>query len=138
MVLRKSIEIYMDDQKVDGPDGIKQALTYVLPQINATPSVIGFLPTQWLLGRQVQLPGDVTGKRLSPAHFDSHNKFEMLLQKRNTAKQKRNTAKYALLQAETDTKLCRALLRQYQETNLPLEVGPANYASFGAMPKPVT
>ena len=36
---------------------------------------------------------------------------------------RRNAAKQALLQAETDRKLRRAMLRKYQGTNLPLEVG---------------
>jgi len=40
----------------------------------------------------------------------------MLLKRRTAAKQ-------ALLHAETDNKLRRAMLRKYQGTNLPLEVG---------------
>ena len=44
-----------------GPDAndIRQALCYVLPQVNATPSVGGFSPTQWLLGKQITLPGEL-------------------------------------------------------------------------------
>jgi hypothetical protein len=51
-VLRKSIEVYMMDLDLHGPDGIRTALTYILPQLNAQPTVSGFSPAQWLLGYQ--------------------------------------------------------------------------------------
>ena len=119
-ILRKAVEIYMTDLKIDGHKGIRQALVYVLPQLNSTPSVAGFSPTQWLLGRQVQLPGDLPADVPSPAQLDGHQSFEELLLKRTAAKQ-------ALLQAETDRKLRRALLRQYQGTNIPLVSGQQCY-----------
>ena len=53
---------------------------------------------------------------MTPAQLDGHEDFEMLLKRRTAAKQ-------ALLHAETDNKLRRAMLRKYQGTNLPLEVG---------------
>ena len=103
-------------KSVTGTNGIRQALCYLLPQINATPSVGGFSPSQWLLGKQIRLPGDLALDRMTPAQLDGHDDFEMTLKRRNAAKQ-------ALLQAETDRKLRRAMLRKYQGTNLPLEVG---------------
>ena len=119
-VLRKALEIFMADLKIDGHKGVRQALIYVVPQLNATPSVAGFSPTQWLLGRQVQLPGDLSADAPSPAQLDGHQSFEELLLRRTAAKQ-------ALLQAETDRKLRRALLRQYQGTNIPLVSGQQCY-----------
>ena len=115
-ILRKAIEVYMQDMSLMGTNGIRQALCYVLPQINATPSVGGFSPSQWLLGKQIRLPGDLALDRMTPAQLDGHEDFEMLLKRRTAAKQ-------ALLHAETDNKLRRAMLRKYQGTNLPLEVG---------------
>ena len=52
--------------------------------------------------------------------LDGHQSFEELLLKRTAAKQ-------ALLQAETDRKLRRALLRQYQGTNIPRVSGQQCY-----------
>ena len=119
-VLRKAIEVYLDDLKLEGPDGIREALCYIMPQINATPAAGGFSPTQWLLGRQIALPGDLAQERLAPVHLDGPAGFETLLQRRTSAKR-------ALLQADTDQKLRRALLRRYEGINLPLEVGQLAY-----------
>ena len=35
-LIRKAVEIYLDDVKVDHVEGIKEALTFVVPQLNAT------------------------------------------------------------------------------------------------------
>ena len=91
------------------------ALTYVLPQINSSTTVAGFSPMQWVLGKQVTLPGELRGERLSPGQLDGYNLENVL--------KNRTAAKTALAQAEEDSKLRRALLRQYQGTNFPIEVG---------------
>ena len=44
-VLRKSLEVYMMDLDLHGPDGLRTALTYILPQLNAQPTVSGFSPS---------------------------------------------------------------------------------------------
>ena len=48
-VLRKAVEIYMDDRKLHNKKGIREALTHIVPQQNSTPSVAGFSPSQWVL-----------------------------------------------------------------------------------------
>ena len=75
---RRAIEIYMDDMKVFGPSGIRQALTYVVPQLNDTVSVAGYTPSQWLLGKMPRLPGGLAQDGLSPAHLGDHDQFEQL------------------------------------------------------------
>ena len=115
-VLRKALEIFLNDRNLDGTAGLRTALTYVMPQINSAPTVAGFSPMQWVLGRQVQLPGELTDDRLSPVHCEGSADFEVALRHRAAAK-------HALAQAEVDAKLRRALLRQRQGENLPLEVG---------------
>ena len=40
-VLRKAVEIYMDDRGLQDLDGLRQALAYVLPQVNSAPTVAG-------------------------------------------------------------------------------------------------
>ena len=114
--LRKAIEIYMDDMKVSGSKGIRQALTYVVPQLNDTLSVAGYTPSQWLLGKIPRLPGGLSHDELSPAQLGDHDQFEQLLRQRAAAKK-------ALISADLDAKLRRALLRQYQGADLPLQIG---------------
>ena len=116
VTLRRAIEIYMDDMKVTGTKGIRQALTYVVPQLNDTVSVAGYSPSQWLLGKVPRLPGGLMQEELAPAHLGDHDQFEQLLQQRAAAKR-------ALISADLDAKLRRALLRQYQGTDLPLQIG---------------
>ena len=40
--IRKSVEVYLDDTSADGPSGIQEALSYIVPQMNSTPGVAGF------------------------------------------------------------------------------------------------
>ena len=35
-VLRKAIELYLEEMKLDDENGIRKALTYVLPQVNSS------------------------------------------------------------------------------------------------------
>ena len=55
ITLRRAIEIYMDGMRVSGLSGIRQALTYVVSQLNDTMSVAGYTPLQWLLGKMLRL-----------------------------------------------------------------------------------
>ena len=115
-VLRKAIEIFLQDMKLDGPEGIRQALSYVLPQLNSQPNVAGYSPCQWVLGYQPATPGMLTSEEITPGHLDGHARFEDTLLKRNAART-------AIMHAESDRKLRRALLRRYAGSNKPLEIG---------------
>ena len=74
-VLRKSIEIFMQDLKLQGADGIRSALTYVVPQQNAQPTVSGYSPAQWLLGYQPQVNGPLTSDQITPVHLAGGRSF---------------------------------------------------------------
>ena len=115
-VLRRAIEIYMTDLSLTGADGIRSALTYVVPQQNAQPSVSGYSPSQWLLGYQPQVNGLLISDQITPVHLAGGSSFEDALRRRNAAKT-------ALLQADTDQRLRRALLRRYAGDNIRLSVG---------------
>ena len=115
-VLRKSIEVYMMDLDLHGPDGLRTALTYILPQLNAQPTVSGFSPSQWLLGFQPSIGNLLTSDQITPAHLCGGASFEQALHRRNVPKA-------AILQADTDQRSRRALLRRYAGENLPLTVG---------------
>ena len=119
-VLRKAVEIYMTDLKLDTIDGIRQSLAYVLPQINSSPTVAGFSPAQWVLGFQPNFPGDLTSEGLSPAQLSGSPSFELTLERRSAAKQ-------ALIKADADRRLRRALLRRYSGLNVVLQPGQDCY-----------
>ena len=115
-VLRKAVEIYLDDRKLNTKDGIREALAFVLPQINASPTVSGYSPSQWVLGFQPHFPGDLFTEGLNPVQLNGSTSFEDTLTKRTAAKM-------ALIQADQDQKLRRALLRRYSGENAPLRAG---------------
>ena len=115
-ILRKSLEVYLDDMKLSTINGLREALAYTLPQINSTPSVAGYSPSQWVIGYQPDFPGDLLAEGLNPSHLDGTMSFEQHLEKRAAAKQ-------ALIKADTDRRLRRALLRRYAGSNVLLEPG---------------
>ena len=115
-ILRKAVEVYLHDLELSGPDGIKESLVYVVPQINNTANVAGFSPSQWVLGYQPHVPGDLLSDDLGPQHLDRNSSFEDSLSRRNAAKA-------ALLDVDLDMKLRRALLRKYEGDNAVLQTG---------------
>ena len=119
-VLRKSIEVMMTDLDVHGPEGIRMALTYILPQLNGQPTVAGFSPSQWVLGYQPALGNLLTSDQITPVHLAGGSTFEQALQRRNVAKT-------AIMQADSDQRLRRALLRRYAGDNIKLAIGQTCY-----------
>ena len=115
-ILRKAAEVYMADLELLGANGVREALVYVVPQMNASPTVAGYSPSQWVLGQQPHFPGDLLNDHVTPLHLGGSRSFEDELLRRTTAKM-------ALIQSDADQKLRRALLRKYSGTNVPLEVG---------------
>ena len=119
-LLRKAVEIYLADLELEAAVAIRQALVYIIPQMNASPTSSGFSPTQWVLGQQPHFPGDLLDPQLSPAQLQGAPLFE-------TELQRRSLAKMAIVQADTDQKLRRALLRRYAGTNMLLRPGQKCY-----------
>lgn len=80
----------------------------------------GYSPCQWLFGYQPSLPGTLLSDRIicNPTHFS--DSFEDTLYRRTAART-------ALLQADVDEKLRRALLRRYAGTNQKLLCGQLCY-----------
>eukprot|EP00434_Breviolum_minutum_P011390 symbB.v1.2.010051.t1/scaffold636.1/size252712/6 len=85
-------------------------------EVNSSPTVAGFSPSQWVLGFQPNFPGDLTSEGLSPAQLSGSANFELTLQRRSAAKQ-------ALVKADADRRLRRALLRRYAGQNVMLHPG---------------
>ena len=110
-VIRRAVEIYLDDQKIDDAPGIKAALTH-----NATPSVAGFSPTQWVLGHQPGMAGDLLSEHTQAPHFGGNSTFEDTLTKRQAPKK-------ALIDADVDRRVRRALSLKYKGVNAEYSLG---------------
>ena len=116
MLSFEAVEVYLNDLKLDGSAGIQQALTYVVPQLNSMPGVAGFSPSQWVLGYQPSLAGDLLSDATQPAHFGGNQTFEEMLTKRHAARK-------ALNDADADRRLRRALHLKYKGTNSEYALG---------------
>ena len=115
-VLRKAIEVYLSDRKLDNKKSVREAITHIIPQQNGTPSVAGFSPSQWVLGYQPEL-SHLLDTNLNPAQLNGSNEtFEANLEKRTAAK-------IALTTADADSKLRRALGRRYKGQNKEFMLG---------------
>ena len=85
-VLRRACEVYMDDRKLNDAAGIKEALCYVIPQQNATPSVAGSTPSPWVLGFRPEM-SHLLDSNLNAAQLAGNNhSFEENLERRTAAK----------------------------------------------------
>ena len=113
-VLRKAVEVYLMDFGMSGASAVRQALAYVVPQMNNNPGTSGFSPAQWALGQSPSFPGELLGNNLNPVHLGATFEDEL---------SRRAVAKMAIVQADTDQKLRRALLRRYAGTNVLLAPG---------------
>ena len=111
------------DFGVTGATAVRQALAYVVPQLNNNPGTSGFSPAQWALGQSPSFPGDLLGNNLNPVHLGASFEDEL---------SRRAVAKMAIVQAETDQKLRRALLRRYAGTNVLLSPGQTCFYWRGA------
>ena len=115
-VIRKSVEIYLDDMSADGPSGIQEGLSYIIPQMNSTPGVACFSPSQRMLGYQPSLAGDLLSDATQPSHLGGNQTFEDMLAKRHAARK-------ALNDADVDRRLRRALTLKYKGTNAEYALG---------------
>jgi hypothetical protein len=56
-LLRRAVQIYMDDNEISGVEAVHEALTWAVPSLNGHTFVNGFTPTQLAMGRQPAMPG---------------------------------------------------------------------------------
>ena len=80
-ILRRAVEVYLDDLGSNTSADVKEALRHVVPQVNAQPVVAGFSPTQWLLGKQPAVPGELLGDAVAAPHLGGNVDFEEMLKK---------------------------------------------------------
>ena len=65
-LLRRAVQIYMDDNEISGVDAVHEALTWVIPSLNEHTFLNGFTPTQLAMGRQPTIPGLTSEERTKP------------------------------------------------------------------------
>lgn len=118
-LLRKAVEVYCADLHLNNAKGIKEALIYCVPQLNmlnGSNTVAGLSPAQWVLGYQPQLAGSLLSDNFKPAHFGGHEDFELTLARRSAAQT-------AMIEADADKRLCRALGAKYKGLNSEYSLG---------------
>ncbi|CAE7693968.1 RE1, partial [Symbiodinium necroappetens] len=79
-VLRRSVELYLEDNPPTGPESLVEALCFIIPQLNQSLSVGGFSPTQWVLGYQPNIPGSLLDSNVNYSHLDPTEAFQHKMQ----------------------------------------------------------
>lgn len=110
-VLRRAIELFFQQHlrlhDVDQKTAVETALIYVVPQVNNVPNIHGYSATQWAFGQNPKLPGHLMDPDLTIAQLTPSQQMQEKLE----LKQQAATA---VIQADNDARLRRALLRQHQ------------------------
>ena len=123
-VTRRAISIFWEANPgvANDKDGLIIALNYIVPQLNRTPNVQGFSPLQWVLGYTPHVPGLLSEESslYNPAHLNPSEKFMEQLRLRQEASK-------AMIEADTDHRLRRALLRKYMGQPVLLQPGDLCY-----------
>ena len=107
-IVRKAISIFMMENDLTGLDGVRTALSWVVPALNSSTFVNGYTPTQLALGREPALPGRLSDERTSPPQLQLTEQ-----EKLHKRLQMKFVAQSACGKAEIDVKLRRALLRRF-------------------------
>ncbi|CAE7647792.1 GIP [Symbiodinium sp. CCMP2592] len=117
-VVRRALEIYMDEKGGRTLSHLKEALVYVPGQINNLSFVRGFTPNQWVTGRQPLTSTTLSGDFFNPGAdpMDEPTDFARLQQVRLAAQQ-------AFLRADTVARLRRSMNRLYNEVKDQVAVG---------------
>ena len=115
-VIRRALDLFLLESKDYTPEGIINALNYVIPQVNRMPNVQGYSPLQWTLGYNPHVPGLLMEEELNPTQLHPTQAFKMKLEYQQVATK-------AISQANNDDRLRRALLRRYSGVKHNLQTG---------------
>ena len=115
-----SLDLFLLESRDYTPDGIINALNYVIPQVNRMPNVQGYSPLQWTLVYNPHVPGLLMEEELNPTQLHPTEAFRMKLNYQQVATK-------AITQANNDDRLRRALLRRYSGVKHPLQTGDLCY-----------
>ena len=109
-VVRRALELFMDDSGERTLSSLKHAAVYVPGQINNMSFVRGFTPNQWVMGRSPLSTTSLSGDFFNPGvdALDEPSTFADVLQKRQAAQR-------AFIKADSDAKLRRSMNKNFRE-----------------------
>ena len=121
-VVRRALELYMEDSGKKNDSGLLQACVYVPSQINSMSMVQGFTPQQWVMGKNPNQVQSLTGEIFSPtvSAIDEAGEFAAV-------QQKRLAAQMAFLKADSDARLRRAMNQNYRQIKDDVVIGQVVY-----------
>ncbi|CAJ1358550.1 unnamed protein product [Effrenium voratum] len=121
-VIRRALELFMEDANNKTEKGLLQASIYVPGQVNAMSMTRGFAPTQWVIGRSPNQVQSVTGDLFTPTvdALDAAGEFA-------NVQKKRLAAQTAFIRADSDAKLRRAMNQNYRQIKDTVVVGQVVY-----------
>ncbi|CAJ1369328.1 unnamed protein product, partial [Effrenium voratum] len=121
-VVRRALELYMEDSGKKNDSGLLQACVYVASQINSMSMVRGFTPQQWVMGNNPNQVQSLTGEIFSPtvSAIDEAGEFAAV-------QQKRLAAQIAFLKADSDARLRRAMNQNYRQIKDDVVIGQVVY-----------
>lgn len=117
-VVRRALELYMEDMGGASLASLKEAAIFVPPKINMMSFTRGFTPMQWVLGRTPVQELSLTAEFYNPGidAMDEQTHFAMVQEKRYRAAR-------AYLKADSDAKLRRAMNQKFYESKDRVLVG---------------
>ena len=121
-VVRRTLELYMDEKGERTKKTLLEAAIYCPGQINNLNYTNGYTPAQWVLGRSSADAHSLTADLFNPGavSMTDHTDFSHV-------QQKRLAAQTAFLKADTDLRLRRAMMQNYKEVKNKVVVGQQCY-----------
>ena len=119
-VIRRSLDLFLLESEDYTPEGVINALNYVIPQVNRMPNVQGYSPLQWTLGYNPHIPGLLMEEELNPTQLHPTEAFKIKLNYQQIATK-------SIAQANNDDRLRRALLRRYSGMKHTFQTGDLCY-----------
>lgn len=117
-VIRRALELYMDQNDNHGLATLKEAVYYVPHSINQLSFHKGFTPQQWVLGKSMTYVHGLSGEFFNPAQeaIDEQGHFAQVQERRARAAR-------AFIAADSDAKLRRAFNQKFAEMQEELVIG---------------
>ena len=117
-VVRRALELYMDQCGSHNLSALKEAALYVPHSINQLSFHRGFTPQQWVLGKSMTYVHGLSGEIFNPAQeaIDEQGAFAAVQARRAQAAK-------AFISADSDAKLRRAFNQKFSEMQEELVIG---------------
>ena len=110
-VVRRALELFMEDQNDRSRQGLLQASIFVPSQVNQLSTVKGFSPAQWVLGKTPASALGLTADMFNPAMPDGEDSASLFA----ANQKKRTAAQIAFLKADSDLRLRRAMNQNFRD-----------------------